>query len=266
MGNFKDENPKIPLQKVIWFNFKRITKYIIMYPFYIRRIYGARKASIFMMLKLISSQNLRLEMKRLGFLVNFFINIPMFLSFILLCFFTYFKLGYIERYLDGLFSPLKSQGIFALIEEVFNRAFLGLKFFPFSITEFLLIIGAYMLSVIGARFLSTNKFFDDEKKCQTMLLDFKKLGEDGVNPWRVTITDEAILFDAYKHNPETFVKNVPFWNSLGFSPGIPLIYDENRRLFLIPKKRKLPPKIKLSMKGINMKELEEKNGRKKQKK
>lgn len=265
MDNYKSDKyqePKISLHKRILYKTKFILKNVIYYPFWMKKRYGARNAALFTILNKIKypSENLRLELKRNVYLVNLFINLPFLGFFLYFSTLVYLKYTYIENYIEGLTSPLKKEGIFDLIQEVWNRSLLGIKYFPFDYQEVLILILTYLLSIIGARILSVNYFFEKEESFNRILLDYKMFGEDGVSPWRATWTSEAVLFDAYKHNPETFAKNASFWYSVGFRAGIPQIYEENPRIFLVPMKRSIPKIIILSMKGVNLNELEEKYG------
>lgn len=264
MGKYNQQEPDlshIPIWKRLLNSLKFFIKRIILYPFFMKKIYSARKAAIFNMLKIFPSYNLRLELNRLVFLVNLFINLPMFLSIIYISIISYFKQGYISRYLSGLFSPLKKEGIFDMIIEFGERIYLGFKFFPYNLNELIIFLGLFSLSVLGAKFLRMNTFFEKEEDARSVLKDFGMFGKDGETPWRVTITDEAILFEAYKHDPEALKNNKKFWNSFNYRAGYPVINEENKKYFVVPKKRTLPSKIELTMKGVDLKEMEDKYGK-----
>ena len=147
-----------------------------------------------------------------------------------------------EVYARRVVLPLEGETSIQKGFAAIKRAYYSVRYQPISYSDIETIFYGYLLAILGAYILSKNTAFKEQKVIEEALIKFKKFDVDN-NPWRAVWTPEAIFFEAYGCNPHTFQKEIRFWNAINFSAAPPILFEENKNIFIIPKNFELPSKI-----------------------
>lgn len=231
-------NFKYILRYVIWNGFKNIVRY----PKKIRNQYGYYNAILSYIIQKTKSDNLLNLRQRNVYFINIFIILPMFIGALFSGISVYNNIDKYQLYIKRATLPIDGESYFRIFINLINRIYKMIEFQPFSIDEMKYIVIGFVLSIIGAKFLSLNPIFKKSKQIEDILSKIKKVDADE-KPWKVIWTPDAVYFESFLGDPDTFVSQRSFWNTINFSPSPPLIDVKDRTKFIVPRKYELPPKI-----------------------
>lgn len=97
----------------------------------------------------------------------------------------------------------------------------------------------YFFSFFGAMILSTNKAWKEHKLIQDALISNNYKDFEG-NPWKVFWLQDIIIFHTYQCDPDAFRKNEKFWNTIRFSPDIPVQFQSDTNKLIVRRAYTLP--------------------------
>lgn len=221
-----------------WFYVKKLLNY----PFVIKNKYGYYNAIISQIIKKTKNRGLINLRKRNVLFINLFIFMPLFLGGIFSAATVYSEKARYEAYAQRVVLPLKGETPVQKTFSFFKRGYYSVRYQPIKYSDLEMIIYGYFFAIVGAYVLSKHPAFKEQKRIEKDLIKFKKL--DGENkPWKVVWTPEALFFESYGCDPYRFKREVPFWNTINFSPADPILVEGNKNVFIIPKKFELPARI-----------------------
>lgn len=238
---------KYLIRNLLWYNFKRVMRY----PFKIKNQYGYYNAILSYIIQKNKSVNLLNLRKRNVYFVNTFILLPIFLGFLFTGISMYNNKEKYKVYLMRATLPIEGKSYFEKTLNIINRSYKMIVYQPVSQEESQYLIYGFLLSIIGARFLSLNPIFKKSEKIEEILTRIKKVDAEE-NPWRVVWTPDAIYFESFLGDPDQFVNQTSFWNTINFSPDPPIIDLKDRTKFIVPRKYELPPKIEFKVRNDHL--------------
>ena len=251
------ENKKISfkyiLKNLLWYNIKKILKY----PSKIKKQYGYYNAILSYIIQRTKSETLLNLRKRNVYFINSFIILPMFLGMLFTGISMYNHKEKYQVYAIRATLPVEGESNIQIGINVVNRLYKMIVHQPISKEELNYLFYGFLISLLGAKFLSLNPIFKESNKIEDILSKIRKLDADD-KPWKVVWTPDAIYFESFLGDPDSFVSKREFWNQINFSPDPPMIDLKDRTKFIIPRKYELPPKIVFKIRGDHLVEENEK--------
>ena len=229
---------KYLIVNIIWYNIKRLLRY----PFKIKNQYGFYNAILSYILGKTKSENLLNLRKRNVYFINTFIILTIFLGFLFTGISIFNNKAKYHEYIQRATLPIGGETYFEKTKNSIRRGYKMIVFQPISKEEIQYLIYGFLLSIIGGRFLALNPIFKESKKIEDILSKIRKVDADE-KPWRVVWTPDAIYFESFLGDPDSFINDRRFWNEINFTPDPPKIDPKDRKKFIVPRKYELPPKI-----------------------
>ena len=226
------------LLKKIWFYLKKLLNY----PFVIKNNYNYYNAIISKIIKKTRSVGLISLRKRNVMYINLFIYLPLFLGFMVSALTVYQNKAKYELYATRVILPLSGETSVQKGVSFIKRAYYSVRYQPIEYEDFEMILYGYFFAILGAYIMSKHPAFKKQKEIQEVLYKLKKVDGEN-NPWKVIWTPEALFFETYNCNPYQFQKETKFWNTINFSPAPPIVFEDNKSTFIIPRKFELPAQI-----------------------
>lgn len=229
---------------VIWYNLKRLLRY----PFQVKNKYGYYNAILSYIIDKNKSINLLNLRKRNVYFINSFIILPIFLGVLFTGISMYNHKEKYQIYAMRATLPIEGDSYFEKTTNVISRVYKMAVYQPISQDEIQYILYGFILSLVGGRFLALNPIFKKSQKIEEILSKIKKVDADE-KPWKVVWTPDAIYFESFLGDPDQFVNQTSFWNTINFSPDPPIVDLKDRTKFIVPRKYELPPKIIFKVRG-----------------
>jgi hypothetical protein len=107
-------------------------------------------------------------------------------------------------------------------------------------------LGCYLFSFMGGVILSLNPAWKEERIIKNALMSNRYFDLNG-EPWKAYWTPDAIIFHTYGCDPDAFVGNTKFWNTINFKPDIPVCYSNDATKVIVARAYALPALISFSM-------------------
>jgi hypothetical protein len=228
---------KIILRKV-WFYVRKLLNY----PFVVRKRFDYYNYIVYLIYSRTNERSTLKLRKRNHLLLNVLIFLPLFLGVIYSGLNIYNNKDRYQLYVQRVVLPLKGDTPIKKTFSFLKRSYNSIRYQPIKLTDFEVILYAYMFSILGANLMSKHPAFKKQKEIQDVLLNANKVDEDG-NPWKVVWTPHALYFETYQCDVYKFVRETKFWNTINYAPSEPVLIPEDKRKFIIPGKYELPPKI-----------------------
>jgi hypothetical protein len=165
-------------------------------------------------------------------LTLFFIHLPTVLG-MLLCGFSINSHKYdYQNYWSKIHRVEKADGITDGISKKYKKVKTIVTEVPLRKYDFIFLIYGYMITILGARFLSLNPIFKEEDKITGIFASLGFLDAEG-KPWKVTWTPDAIQIISFNCDPMALCQNTRFWSTINFPPGAPKISKTHMGKFIV---------------------------------
>lgn len=234
-------NP-IPIEKKIFFGLLNI----VLYPYRVLKKYNDYNIRITEIANELKDPSIFRIKKNNIKLIFFFIHLPLILGiafFIYSCFenkteiYKFYKIITYENKLDS--------GLFDSINFNFRKIKYALSEFPIKKDQLNILFYSYLLSVLGARFLSLHPAFKKEQEIITIFGNLGYVDGEG-RPWKVTWTPDAIQIISFNCDPIQLCANTRFWSTINFPPGTPRVSKSNMNKFIVNRAYELSGNIVFS--------------------
>jgi hypothetical protein len=97
----------------------------------------------------------------------------------------------------------------------------------------------YGFCFAGAIILSMSPAWKEERSIKDALTSNRCLDLNG-DPWKVTWTPDVIIFHTYQCDPDSFVGNSKFWNTINFKPDNPVQFKNDANKIIVARAYALP--------------------------
>lgn len=171
-------------------------------------------------------------------LVFFFIYGPMLIGFIISSLLIYSNRQNYISYYKELTKPVVEERFTRKISAYVNRVVFFIKDQPISVKEITPFFIAFLISLIGAKFLSRNPVFARQDDILNRLIAYGAKDMNG-NPWKIIWTPDAMLFISFGEDPIKLAQDSKFWATINFPPTTPKQSKKDMNKFVVQRKQEL---------------------------
>lgn len=235
-----DSRPQLSFKFILKKIF-RIAVLLLKFPFKVQKKYAYYNAILSLIYRHTQANNVLKIRQRNVLLVNLLILLPLYLGVFVTGFRVFQHKEKYQTYISRAMLPINADGVFSKIGKTVVRVYKMVVNQPVSLDEIHFLVWGFSICVFGSFIISQNTLFKESEKIQEVLMGMNKVDGDK-KPWKVVWTPDAIYFEAYSCDPNSFVKETRFWYNISFKPANAKILDDNTK-FIVPKKYFLPEKI-----------------------
>ena len=249
----------VPFEFYLKVFFSRLISFL-MYPRKVIKRYRAYNSGIGEMILQLrktmqSTEYLENHRARNSKLVNFFVLLPFFAGLSFSSYEIYSKRDLFSRYVNEVTKPIEKT-VYGkrkkYIPYIKDKAVFMYRQNPFNMEILIPFLIGYGFCFIGAGLLMKNPAFKKESDIQVVFTALRHTDLEG-NPWKVVWTPNAILIEAFGEDPSDFCvnkKGKKLWNAIKFSPGEPMIFNDNPNKFVVQRRYDLPSELIFNQKDL----------------
>lgn len=242
MSKGQSFTPPIPIEK-------RILSFligIIVYPYTIIKKYNDYNIRISEIANELKDASIFRIKKNNIKLIFLFIQLPIILGMLVFVYSCYSNKSEIYKFYKILtFENKHDPGIFGAINFSYRKVKYALDQFPVKSEQLALLGYSYILSIIGARFLSLHPAFKKEDEIKAIFGTLGYIDGEG-HPWKVTWTPDAIQIISFNCDPIQLCANTRIWSTINFPPGTPRVSKTNMNKFIVTRAYELSSNIVFS--------------------
>jgi hypothetical protein len=234
--------PPIPIEKRI-FSF---IMGVVLYPYNVIKKYNDYNIRITEIANELKDSSIFRIKKNNIKLIFFFIQLPILLGILFFIYSCYQNQAEIYKFYKIItFENKHDPGIFGAINFSFRKIKYAISEFPIKSNQLSLLGYAYLLSILGSRFLSLHPAFKKEEEIKTIFGTLGYIDGEG-HPWRVTWTPDAIQIISFNCDPIQLCSNTRIWSTINFPPGTPRVSKSNMNKFIVTRAYELSSNIVFS--------------------
>lgn len=137
-----------------------------------------------------------------------------------------------QNYWHRLTKVEKNDGVTDGISKKYKKVKFAVTEIPVKKHDVAFLFYGYLITILGARFLSLNPIFKEEEKITSIFASLGNIDAEG-NPWTVTWTPDAIQIISFNCDPLALCQNTRFWSTINFPPGAPKVSKTHMGKFIV---------------------------------